>query len=459
MSNLSPTPPTPKGHQNNRRNPKRNATPTIQKATLLTTPPSSPPRNMSPGGTATDSSANLSKKKSGRTNKKPRDLSKVSPAQRNGHRHTYSHSNNVTTPQLKDSPHYAGPTFHASPAPSSLPIPSFFSKSIPDPDLAPAIEADLDKYDVGPEYEATPSKLRTRPQFQTEEPQSTPLDFLFKAAVEARNSQSQCSPETNIRIRSPQTDSKTLPLRKPNGSTEGLLPLGVDYPVPHKSEIGPAFATSYKDRMNALRSASSPSQSVVELDEDQRRAKTEALKDLLLNPRPQRPSYVSKSSSSQINGVNEQPTPICSVPHFATALRTASGPSVTLYNNVLPGQNQSTVGNGWQSPFSNSCITNPQPYQGQTSTSNKGALSPIPGNTVNVSGETYSSPVYSQTKFAISPMQDPNYPPVHLSPTSRDSNTSTKALDTKKMEDDLRRILKLDVNPGLPSSGIQSSYA
>ncbi|KJK62163.1 Proline-rich nuclear receptor coactivator [Aspergillus parasiticus SU-1] len=458
MSNLSPTPPTPKGPRNNRRNPKRNVTPTTQRATLLTTPPSSPPRNMSPGGTATDSSANLSKKKSGRSNKKPRDLSKASPTQRNGHRRTYSHSNNITTPQLKDSPHYAGPTFHASPAPSSLPIPSFFSKSVPDPDLAPAIEADGDKYDVGPEYEATPSKLRPRAQFQTEEPQSTPLDFLFKAAVEARNSQPQYSPEASIKIRSPQTDSKTLPQRKPNGSTEGSLPLGVDYPVPHKSQIGPSFATPYKDRMNALRSASSPSHSVVELDEDQRRAKTEALKDLLLNPRPQRPSYVSKSSS-QANGVNEQPTPIGNVPHFAAVLRTASGPSATLYNNVLPGQNQLTVGNGWQSPFSNSYNINPQPSQGQTSTSNKGALSSIPGNTANVSGGKCSSPVYNQTKYDINSMQGPNYPPVHQSPTSRVSNTSTKALDTKKMEDDLRRILKLDVNPGLPSNGIQSSFA
>ncbi|OGM42456.1 hypothetical protein ABOM_008277 [Aspergillus bombycis] len=457
MSNLSPTP-TPKGPRNNRRNPKRNATPTTQRATLLTTPPSSPPRNMSPGGTATDSSANLSKKKSGRSTKKPRDLSKVSPAQRTGHRRTSSYSNNITTPQLKDSPHYAGPTFHASPAPSSLPIPSFFSKSIPDPDLAPAIEADGDKYETGPEYEATPSKLRPRPQFQTEEPQPTPLDFLFKAAVEARNSQPQCSPEASIRIRSPHTDSRTLPQRKPNGSTEGLLPLG-DYLAPHKSQIGPSFAASYKDRMDALRSASFPSHSVVELDEEQRRAKTEALKDLLLNPRPQRPSYVSKSSSIQTNGVNEQSTPTGSVPYFATAPRTASGPSVALYSNVLPGQNQSTVGNGWQSSFSNSCTINSQLSQGQTSASKKGALSSIPGNMVNVSGETYSSPVYNQTKFAIDPVQSPNYPPVHQSPTLRVSNTSTKALDTKKMEDDLRRILKLDVNPGLSSSGIQSSYA
>ncbi|KAE8382117.1 hypothetical protein BDV26DRAFT_278319 [Aspergillus bertholletiae] len=459
MSNLSPNPLTPKGPRNNRRNPKRNATPTAQRATLLTTPPSSPPRNVSPGGTTTDSSANLSKKKSGRSNKKPRDLSKDSPAQRNGHRHTSSHSNNITTPQLKDSPHYAGPTFHASPAPSSLPIPSFFSKSIPDPDIAPSLEADGDKYDVGQEYEATPSKPKPRPQFQTEEPQSTPLDFLFKAAVEARNSQPRCSSEASIGVRSPKTNSQALPQRKFNGSTEGLLPLEVDYPGADKSQIGPSFATSYKDRMDALRSASSPSHHVVEPDEDQRRAKTEALKDLLLNPRPQRPSYVSKSSSSQLNGTNEQPYTNGSIPHVATTIRTASSSAATLYNNVPPGQNRSPVRNGWQSPFSNSYAINPQPYQSQPSATRKEDFSSIPGNAANISGGTFSSQVYNQTKFAINPMQNPNYPPAHQSPTSRVANTPTKALDTKKIEDDLRRILKLDVNPGLPSGGVQSSYA
>ncbi|KAE8388379.1 hypothetical protein BDV23DRAFT_113101 [Aspergillus alliaceus] len=460
MSTLSPNPPTPKGPRNNRRNSKRNMTPTTQKAGLLTTPPSSPPRNISPGGTATDSSINPSKKKTGRSNKKPRDLPKASPAQRSGHRHTSSHSNNITTPQLKDSPHYAGPTFHASPAPSALPIPSFFSKSMPDSDHAPTGEADSDNYDAGPEYETTPSKPRPRPQFRNEKPESTPLDFLFKAAVEARNSQSQHSHEASVNIHSPQTDSKTLPQQKPNNSANGMFSSEMESPETGESQIGPSFATSYKDRMNALRSTSSPSPSAVELDEDQRRAKTEALKNLLLNPRPQRPSSATKLPSNQTDSFSEHPN--ASVPHFATPLRTMSGPPATLSHNIFSQQNQSTVGAGWQSPLSNSYTINSQPYLGQNSVLRKGTLSSTPGNTANNSGGSFSPTVYDQSKFTVNPVQAPNYPPVHhQSPASQSipPDAPSKALDAKKIEDDLRRILKLDVNPGLPPSGIQSSYA
>ncbi|KAE8348947.1 hypothetical protein BDV28DRAFT_142347 [Aspergillus coremiiformis] len=459
MSTQSPTPPTPKGPRNNRRNFKRNVTPTAQKATLLTTPPSSPPRNMSPGGITTDSS-HPPKKKNGRSSKKPRDLSKASPAQRNGDRHTSSHSNNITTPQLKDSPHYAGPTFHASPAPSALPIPSFFSKSIADSDLPPTVEPGSDNYDVEPDYETTPSKPWSRSQFHDEEPESTPLDFLFKAAVEARNSQSQHSPEANVKIRSPQTDSKTLSQRKLNGSINRTFPLEMESPKPRKSHIGPSFAASYKDRMDALRSASSSSSPRVELDEDQRRAKTEALKNLLLNPRPQRPSSASKSASIQAGGSNEPSTPNARVLHFATPVRATSVPPATLSHPMLIGQSQSMVGG--QSPFPNSYTINSQPYQCQQSTLRKGAPSSIPRKTTSNSGEIFSQPPCNQSKIAINSVQAPCYPPAHhQSPVSRvvPSNPPTKALDTKKMEDDIRRILKLDVNPGLPSSGIQSSYA
>ncbi|KKK26715.1 hypothetical protein ARAM_000283 [Aspergillus rambellii] len=163
MSTQITTPPTPKGSRNNRRNQKRNGTtPSAQNASVLATPPSSPPRAVSPRGATTDSSNNvtLSKKKTNRSARKPRDIPKTSPVNNNkGHRHTSSHpNNNITTPQLKDSPHYAGPTFHASPAPSALPIPSFFSKSLPETDLAPALEPDSDGFDAEPDMEGTPSK-------------------------------------------------------------------------------------------------------------------------------------------------------------------------------------------------------------------------------------------------------------------------------------------------------------
>ncbi|RHZ61081.1 proline-rich nuclear receptor coactivator motif-containing protein [Aspergillus thermomutatus] len=464
MSSTSPTPPTPKGSRNNRRNQKKTTTPSNQKVALLTTPPSSPPRNSSPGEAVTDTSVNLhnpSKRKNPRSNRKPRDAPKPSPAHNNGHRHTLSHPAN-NTPQVKDSPHYAGPTFHASPAPSALPIPSFFSKSVPESD--PVQEIDVDHFEAGPDLDSTPSKPRPHFQPQSEKPQSTPLDFLFKAAVEARNSQLQRSPEANIGARSPQTDSKVQHHQIPNGrngASGGVFPLEMEKPDLRNSQIGPSFATSYKDRMNALRSSSSPSSLTSELDEEERRAKTEALKDLLLNPRPQRPSTASILNHDQAIGHTARPNLSPNVPHYATPMRTTSGPPATLLRDMPPERKQPSFGNGLQSPFYYSSSA----QQLQSSTMNKGIFQPSPLNAISVSGGAASSPLetYGSSKSSQSHAQQPAcYVPAHHQPFKSEempANSSAPPVDTKKMEDDLRRILKLDANPSFASNGIQSSFA
>lgn len=475
MPTQSPTPPTPKGsrsnnhnnnNNNNRRTQRRNMTPSAQKAALVTTPPSSPPRISSPGDATTDSSntVNLSKRKPGRSNKKPRDAPRASPAQKSGHRHTSSHPNNAMTPQLKDSPHYAGPTFHASPAPSALPIPSFFSKSMPDTDIAASLEEpDNDNSDAGADLEYTPSKPKSRPQFQPDEHKSTPLDFLFKAAVEARNTQPQSSPEPSSKAGTPQTDPKTVQQRKSEGVANEMFSPEMENPAARTSQIGPSFATPYKDRMNALRSASSPSPPMAELDEDQRRAKTEALKSLLLNPRPQRPSSASTATHEQVDGVKERPSPCPTVPHFATPLRTSSGPPATSPPyNVMHEQRPCVVGNMPYSPvYEPAYFGSTQPARAYNPGPRKENLTSIPGNTRDFTGQPYRSShsAYDQ-KHPYNSLH--SYSPVYQqSPSSRpmSANASAQTLDTKKMEDDLRRVLKLNVSPGFPSNGIQSSYA
>ncbi|RAL10119.1 proline-rich nuclear receptor coactivator motif-containing protein [Aspergillus homomorphus CBS 101889] len=468
MATQSPTPPTPKGLRNNRRNSKRIITPSTQKVALLATPPSSPPRNQSPGGTATDSSFNnnhnASKKKHVRCNKKPREAPKASPVPSNGHRHTSSHSHNIATPQTKDSSHYAGPTFHASPAPSALPIPSFFSKSLPESDLSSGLEADSDNLDASPDMESTPSKSRTRHVFEDERRQPTPLDFLFKAAVEARNAQQPRSPEITTRIQSPQTDSKALFNHRTNGAGGGSFPIDVDSPESHQSRIGPPFAAPYQDRMNALRSASSPSPSTGHLDEDERRAKTEALKSLLLNPRPQRPSSASVTTQNHIGSFGCHSSVNHSVPHFATPLRTTSGPAASYSHGMSIEHKQAFPGSGSHSP--SSYTQHKAFYQAQPPYSplRKEVLSTKAGNHSSVLGEAHYPPPHpygpprSPPKYAQYPLY---HPPPQQSPISRTVSVSpaSQSVDTKKMEDDLRRVLKLDAHPAVPASGIRSSFA
>ncbi|KAL4868498.1 hypothetical protein BDV12DRAFT_101688 [Aspergillus spectabilis] len=465
MSTQSSTPLTPKGPRNNRRNQKKVATPSAQDALTLATPPSSPPRTVSPREAATDSSGTitLSKKKGTRSAKKTRDVSKTSPVNQPGHHHISHLNNNNTTPQVKDT-HYAGPTFHASPAPSALPIPSFFSKSFPDSDLAPTLEQDSDSFDIDADVEITPSKPKSRPLVPQGEREPTPLDFLFKAAVESRKCEPQRSPKPTSRVQSPQTDSKAIQRRKFDSDTNGMFPLEMGSSDLHHSQIGPSFAPSYKDRMNALRSASSPSPALQDLDEDERKAKTAALKSLLLNPPPQRPLSVSQTNYNQFNYNQERPVLSPMVPHFATPLRTSSGPPIISSHGDSSGKKPSHSG-FWPHPRAHQThFTSPQHHQPQDPSLGKGVLASNPGNTPSTPRQSYGSPssVHPHAKLPTHQQSPACYPQLHsrsLVAQNLPVNANSPALDTKKMEDDIRRILKIDTNSGIPSSSIQSSLA
>ena len=474
MSTQSPHPPTPKGPRNNnnynynnnnnntnRRPPKKNHTPHAQKMNLLNTPPSSPPRNMSPAGATTDSSiANTqSKKKPPRSAKKPTDnINRSSPAPngQNGHRHTSSQSN--MTPQPKDSA-YAGPTFHASPAPSALPIPSFFSKSLPESDLATTVETDSDTADMDGDLETTPSKPRARPpqpppQPVADEPQATPLDFLFKAAVKMRESNQMTSPEASSRMRSPQTDPKYLH----SNSSGGVFPFEMDHSEQSRaSPIGPSFAPSYQDRMNALRSSSSNSPVRSPGAEEQRRMKTQELKDLLLNPRPQKPSSVSPPQQPPYpayygTGAHGNP----SIPHYATPTRTHSGPAVPLSHGHSPAQLHQMPNNASR-PSSHHTYH----HQAQVPTQVRNTESPlrreVPTNYNVPSPGPYGYPYARQghVQPAVPPANYISPQPQYTTPAFNmhaQSPSPSKPHDTKQMEDQLRQILKLDATTGMQSS-------
>ncbi|KAF2678973.1 hypothetical protein K458DRAFT_241191, partial [Lentithecium fluviatile CBS 122367] len=82
---------------------------------------------------------------------------------------------------------YAGPTFHASPAPSALPVPKFLSKSVPAKTrAAPPTPPPEDESDSGSSPTPSPSRA---PIPVPPRQQDSPLDMLFKAhrAEKARN--------------------------------------------------------------------------------------------------------------------------------------------------------------------------------------------------------------------------------------------------------------------------------
>ncbi|KAK2770026.1 hypothetical protein FQN53_005706 [Emmonsiellopsis sp. PD_33] len=465
MSTQTPT--TPKGPRNARRN-RKNSTANSShpnhhrnaQANNLTPPPhsrSSPP-SPSPEGAARETTNNVSeeksKKKKGRQGKKNGDTPKPSPMT-NGHRHASSQPS-VYSPALKEGTHYAGPTFHASPAPSALPIPSFFSKSVPENEPVKPVGG-ADQSNEADPLATTPTKPKgSTLHSQDVEEHPSPLDFLFKSARGTRVTNRGSESEPRPRRASPfQSNATTRQLSETPGA---VFPLELEAPDSNKLQIGPSFAASYQERMSAFRSASSPSRSSdnLPLDEGQRKAKSEALKDLLLNPRLQRPASASPRLREEPNVFNSRSAaPGNVVPHPA---RHASGPSSPVPFDDLKGspkgrspgggsiahQYLASVCNGTQ-PFRNpssnlrqelsptSPTLNPQHSRQQTNASTQTPLK---------RSQTFIGDVASPTPSRAVPAFAPQSP----APPLRSFSTSTNALDTKRMEDDLRRILKIDSN-------------
>ncbi|KAK3638195.1 hypothetical protein LTR56_013224 [Elasticomyces elasticus] len=172
---------------------------------------------------------------------------------------------------------YAGPTFHASPAPSSLPVPRFFSKSVPNV-IAP-LQAQMEG-EKTPEKQSSPESDTVSP-VAPREAQRSPLDMFFQAHKEEKqrtySDGNLLSPEMATRRPVPATEprnpfqqsGKSIFLHELDGNNE-------DMPSPRTVPVSsrPALVE---------RSHSSPSVRPLAASEDERAAQTKSLKDLLFN--------------------------------------------------------------------------------------------------------------------------------------------------------------------------------
>jgi len=444
-----------KASRNPKRQQKRNNTPASQaKTVMLSTPPSSPPRVASPNDSfATGTPAvyngehNGSRKKNdNRSGKKSRENTRpANPAYNNGvnHRHTSSQPSIASPPQLKDSPHYAGPTFHASPAPSALPMPSFFSKSVPDSSLSTSLELD-DELDEESALELTPSKPKASASRVNHEP--SPLDFLFKAAIDARV-KSQQSPEavSKSTVSSSTDVSSTSQRQEPSSSGIFSLELdGSDRSTPtHSTPV-----SSYKQKMNALTAIGTSQPSTTDLDDAQRKIKTEELKHLLLNPRPQRPASASPHPKGPAHGY----FPNGGVGYTANMQQHAnSGPPTPVSFNGHVPQTTGRPGNSYRSP-PQAYAENVNPFAFHRDASPY--VSPVNAARPNHYGPPFQSPYRNVQSSQRYHSPSPFTTGLQSTPPPRQPES-----DTKKMEDDLRRILKLDITPSMQPNGVQSSLA
>lgn len=231
-------------------------------------------------------------------------------AEYQGQRPNSQHDRIKKTPAKVISDAYAGPTFHQSPAASALPMPSFLSKSVPNNAISTISETAGDTAEVRKEAAKDIEEKRD----------STPLDFLFDAARQARGTPSGASP---ARLLSPQNQS---PATTPAARREET-----DFPFEfEREEPKSVYATPFSQRLAASRTPQSTSEGGQSLTEEERRAKTAALKKALLNPSNDQLGPTFNDS----NPFNAKNAPVSTNPP-----RHASNPSTPYTNGYYPSQN------------------------------------------------------------------------------------------------------------------------
>ena len=387
--------------------------PTPNPAVNLQLPPHTPPRprSMYEGSTvkqhtnnesAPDMSQNRKRnskahgrKQSGAASPMPASNSNLASASRN---------QSLTPTRGNETPvkAYAGPTFHASPAASSLPMPKFFSKSMPNVDKTSSLKSMMEQEapETTSESDGSPFRENTQPVHDHRTREASPLDIFFRADEKAK-AKARPLQESALKSSDGQSMLSASPagLPTPNrhhsrhptdGSVGGMFPLEMDGATPDMASDSAISGNGSHRYEPAIYNSSSMAE--LDITEEQRRAKTAALKQLLYSTRTPLPH----------NGSAGQRPPSSSLRQELTM---PSSPGVPNPPPVPPSPTPSRV----QNPHMSS----------RTQHHPNGCVSP-----------------YSQFTPPRAQSQGSNFTPI--------SDNGNK----KSLEDDLRRILKLEILGG-----------
>ncbi|KXX79461.1 hypothetical protein MMYC01_203706 [Madurella mycetomatis] len=252
-------------------------------------------------------------------------------------------------------PAFAGATFHASPAPSSLPIPSFLAKALDSPSVRDTSRASREPSPPATDSEAPTPQNRLLPTGPAR--QESPLDIFFNAHRAEKERARRASSANILAVSepipfSPPTQSasppvpKTLPSgfgararrpgfqRNPSG---GISASELDG-TPGRP-MGPAFSTPYQDRIRAARSsekpaepaqiASPPQEQVASLD------LSEKLKRFLAIP----PAQAGAAAPQNHSPTNEPPVAAVSSPASTSSSMPTASPDTGRSPQILNMEN------------------------------------------------------------------------------------------------------------------------
>ncbi|PVH85498.1 hypothetical protein DL98DRAFT_511552 [Cadophora sp. DSE1049] len=436
-----------------------------------TTPPRTPRKDNQPASQNTSSSAapETGSKQRSRNKNRPKNVM-TSPAASRKDRNTPpltggqsagmpSSAKPINTPSTAA---YAGSTFHASPAPSALPIPSFYSKSVPD---SPGVKGLKSlKGAALPTTDSTPT--RTTPSAEQVQREESPLDLFFKADREERARSassaqalavangpfppplesprnSQTPPARSTQSRARQNDSKRI-------SASGMFAMELDGDRAPGTPFGPAFSTPYSERINAARSGGQLDGSYEQSQQHTQSSadRSEALKAYLFSGLPPAapnsvPIYSSESYQSPI-----------AAPSDPRSAGTSKRPQTNGYQLGPDPRMTNGSRTGGRSSGLRQEVT---PTKTPTRTPDRShvyADSPTPSR---LPANTYTNGNDFATQFTSrTPAEAPTFA----------SNPGTSDSTIKGMEDSLRRILKLeptgssasDIGQGPPASGPSPNY-
>jgi len=370
---------------------------------------------------------------------------------------------------------YAQSTFQASPAASALPVPKFFgSKSVPNVNVPSSLQARMDGEKTPEEPQgSSPESDVVSPAKLAQNPSQTPLDLFFQAdrAEKERKNSPGAGVSPNPAVRPPPASEPRNPFQT---NKSGPFARGI-----HEAEgpmISPRTVPEGLRPSHPSRAHSSPgdhTQSPINPNGNNE-ASNQALKDLLFNninnkpnSTPPRTHQRAPSNSTGVDSFFETPSPV---------QRAAAGPTTPTPGKLTQDQYSLHYGNRNLSPM----------FQAA-----RNETPPRPSNLrqqLNHSGQQNGFPQYNQQPFANHsdpntfsrsyldnqirsslPAQPPpglisngsnptssaslsgpssNYSaPQHSMPVPGASGSprNSGARDMKGMEDDLRRMLNLNV--------------
>lgn len=398
----------------------------------------------------------------------------------------------ITTPVKNVKPTtqaYAGPTFHASPAASSLPIPKFFSKQMTSAD-APSSSSSKSREDSSENSSAksedSPTTMDALLVANDPTKDPSPLDIFFKADREEKARRissslnslqvSRDNADANLEqpINNSESVSPTLLFKRRHAeyrtenSVSGILPSEMDASEKNQNSSSPTRASICLT--DGQRSESSPTIMLTRAtdSEEAAKAKTKALKQLLLSPLPQSPASAVPLSEGILSNEN---LPFSSPsPHSKQSGRSDSGSSTPKQgiNHVnhkahrqtdygVPSyfkRHQSDVARGSPQPRPLSSGLRREVLPNSTIEGNEPSFAPSPSRVSGLHRPAFSSTSHNQRSNRETLPFTPNFPRFRSQDALKAAGQSDVSI--RSMEDELRKILKIDLLNSGGATGVHT---